>query len=152
MATVNNTIDKFGRSSRRGSKPVIIRGLPGVGFKLTSDKQYDIEGRRLKNIGEATDDLDAVTRKYVEGRLDAVVENVVKGMHQVGDSLFTRVRTTINTNNKSLKDENNALIEKVSQNLMDEMRAYVDTRIGELKTLHTSDMKQHTALVQKLIN
>ena len=36
-------------------------GTPGAGFKLTSDDNYDIEGKRLCNVTEAIDQNDAVT-------------------------------------------------------------------------------------------
>ena len=33
------------------------RGLPGVGFKLTDDGNYDIDGKRLTNLAESKDNL-----------------------------------------------------------------------------------------------
>ena len=36
------------------------RGLPGVGFKLTDDGNYDIDGKRLTNVADSIDDSDAV--------------------------------------------------------------------------------------------
>ena len=37
--------------------------LPGVGFKLTDDGNYDIDGKLLTNVGEPTGDGDATTKK-----------------------------------------------------------------------------------------
>ena len=42
------------------------RGLPGVGFKLTDDGNYDIDGKRLTNVGDSTDDSDAVSLKVLK--------------------------------------------------------------------------------------
>ena len=43
-----------------------LTGLPGVGFKLTDDGNYDIDGKRLTNVGEPTGDGDATTKAYFE--------------------------------------------------------------------------------------
>ena len=42
------------------------RGLSGVGFKLTSDGNYDIDGKRLTNVAESIDDNDAVNLKVLK--------------------------------------------------------------------------------------
>ena len=44
-----------------------IQGAPGVGFSLTADGNYDINGKRLTNIGAPSDNTDAATKKYVDG-------------------------------------------------------------------------------------
>lgn len=62
---MNNTIDKFGRR-KQNKNNVILRGQPGIGFKLSSDGHYDIQKKRLQNIGEPMDTTDATTREYVE--------------------------------------------------------------------------------------
>ena len=43
-----------------------LRGIPGVGFKLTDDGNYNIDGKRLTNVGEPTGDNDATTKAYFE--------------------------------------------------------------------------------------
>ena len=42
------------------------RGLPGFGFKLTDDGNYDIDGKRLTDLAEPKDNLDASTKNYVD--------------------------------------------------------------------------------------
>ena len=44
------------------------RGLPGVGFDLTDDGNYDTEGKRLTNVAEPVDGKDATTKAYVDGK------------------------------------------------------------------------------------
>ena len=39
------------------------RGLPGIGFKLTDDGDYDIDGKRLTNVADSINDSDAVSLK-----------------------------------------------------------------------------------------
>lgn len=64
MVRVKNNIDKFGR--RSDGKIAIIRGPPGIGFKLIDDKNYDIQGKCLKNVGDPNDKQDGATRDYVD--------------------------------------------------------------------------------------
>ena len=44
----------------------IVKGLPGVGFKLTDDGDYDIQNKKLRNVAEGTDNSDAVTKHQLE--------------------------------------------------------------------------------------
>ena len=41
-------------------------GLPGVGFKLTDDGNYDIDGKLLTDVAEPVDSKDATTKAYVD--------------------------------------------------------------------------------------
>ena len=43
-----------------------IQGAPGVGYNLTADGNYDMVGRKLTNVGAATSNSDAATKKYVD--------------------------------------------------------------------------------------
>ena len=43
-----------------------IQGAPGVGFSLTTDGNYDINKKRLTNVGEPSNNTDAATKKYVD--------------------------------------------------------------------------------------
>ena len=41
-------------------------GIDGIGFKLTGDGNYDIDGKRLTNVAESIDDNDAVSLKVLK--------------------------------------------------------------------------------------
>ena len=41
-------------------------GLPGIGFKLTDGGNFDIDEKRLTDLGDPIDDGDATTKKYVD--------------------------------------------------------------------------------------
>ena len=43
-----------------------IQGAPGVGFNLTADGNYDMVGKKLKNVGNPTSDTDSPTKKYID--------------------------------------------------------------------------------------
>ena len=42
------------------------RGPPGVGFQLTDDGNYDIDGKRLTDVSKPVDGTDAATKAYVD--------------------------------------------------------------------------------------
>ena len=52
------------------------RGLPGVGFELTDDGNYDIDGKRLTNVAEPVDGKDASTKAYVDGKTSHNTSNL----------------------------------------------------------------------------
>ena len=43
-----------------------VQGAPGVGFNLTSDGNYDMVGKKLRNVGAPSSNSDAATKKYVD--------------------------------------------------------------------------------------
>ena len=43
-----------------------IQGAPGVGFSLTADGNYDMNKKRLTNVGAPSTNTDAATKKYVD--------------------------------------------------------------------------------------
>ena len=50
-----------GGSGERGEQ-----GLPGIGFKLTDDGNFDIDGKRLTDVSQPVDSGDATTKAYVD--------------------------------------------------------------------------------------
>ena len=48
-----------------------IEGIPGVGFKLTPDGNYDMENKKLTNLKPGTDDTDVLTKKQIYDRITA---------------------------------------------------------------------------------
>ena len=43
-----------------------IQGAPGVGFNLTSDGNYDMVNKKLRNVGAPSANTDAATKKYFD--------------------------------------------------------------------------------------
>ena len=41
----------------------MVTGVRGVGYKLTTDGNYDIDNKQLKNIKDGTGDADVVSKK-----------------------------------------------------------------------------------------
>lgn len=132
MGGINNTIDKFGRSKHRDRKAVVIRGPAGVGFKLTSDKHYDIQGKRLQNVGEPIEDMDGVTRNYVEDRVAKCVHDTLKATQESANLIMTNVRSYSDAKEIQIKEQNHEIMDKRLKELMEQMQAYTDKQVGEL--------------------
>ena len=56
--------DEKGGSGERGEQ-----GLPGIGFKLTDDGNFDLDGKRLTDVSKPVDGRDATTKAYVDGEI-----------------------------------------------------------------------------------
>ena len=63
------------------------RGLPGVGFKLTDDGNYDIENKKLRNVAEPQSNSDATTKKYIDNNfIKKDGSNQMTGNLNIGDN------------------------------------------------------------------
>ena len=52
-----------------------LRGSPGVGFSLTSDGNYDMTHKKLKNVGEGVESSDAVTKHQLETEINSKINS-----------------------------------------------------------------------------
>ena len=50
-----------------------LRGSPGIGFSLTSDGNYDMKNKKLKNVGEGVESSDAVTKHQLETEINSKI-------------------------------------------------------------------------------
>ena len=49
-----------------GANPIILRGLPGVGFKLTKNNDFDLDNKKLTNVQSGDDENDVMTKQKIE--------------------------------------------------------------------------------------
>ena len=57
-------------------------GLPGIGFNLTDDGNFDLDSKRLTDVADPVDDGDAATKKYVDdenARQDIAINSKAEG-------------------------------------------------------------------------
>ena len=52
----------------------IVKGLPGVGFKLTDDGDYDIQNKKLRNVASPQTNTDASTKSYVDSEVSKTLK------------------------------------------------------------------------------
>ena len=50
-----------------------LRGSPGVGFSLTRDGNYDMNNKKLKNVGKEVESSDAITKHQLETAINSKV-------------------------------------------------------------------------------
>ena len=60
----------FGRKLDGKSGSTLPRGPPGIGYKLTDEGNYDVEYKRLCNIGKPIDPSDAVNLNAVQSLIE----------------------------------------------------------------------------------
>ena len=107
----------------------IIKGLPGVGFKLTSDGDYDINNKKLRNVASPQANNDATTKNYVDVEVSKTlkkhgsdkmdgplnmdnnrIENIGPGRHNTADALthvqFEAFYFDINTDDGYIEAQN----------------------------------------------
>ena len=81
----------------------IVKGLPGVGFKLTDAGDYDMQNKKLRNVASPETNNDVTTKSYVDNKALLVdgsnkmlgalnmnsrrIENVAPGRHNTADAL-----------------------------------------------------------------
>ena len=94
-------------------------GIDGVGFKLTSDGNYDIDGKRLTNVADSIDDSDAVNFKTLQEHTQVSQNNYhlqpsFKFYKEFGDKSQLTVQKPPNTSSdhffQNHKAHNNAYI------------------------------------------
>ena len=49
-----------------GATPIILRGLPGVGFKPTKNNDFDLDNKKLTNVQSGDDENDVMTKQKIE--------------------------------------------------------------------------------------
>lgn len=134
MSRVNNTIDKFGRH-RTTVCDKVPRGVPGIGFKLTPDQHFDIQGKSLRNVAEPSNDNDVATKQYV-----------LKQVYELGaqiSSIFSNV--LIPMIHKMLPEDKDGQMKKLSEEVY-EFRKYgpllTTTKIKHLEKSSISKTKK----------
>lgn len=145
-------IDKFGRFAS-GSRRQESSNFPRtIGYSITPDGQIDLQGRQLKNIGEARESNDAVSRsiletvnesnhtfietifektiQYVDARHESTIQKVVNSQLEIKELIVMqegKIRNLINTRCDA--------IEKTHQQIKTALQIQIDSIKQELVIL-----------------
>ena len=104
----------------------IVKGLPGVGFKLTDAGDYDIQNKKLRNVASPETNDDVTTKSYVDNKALLVdgsnkmlgalnmdnrrVENLAPARHGFSDAVSSLHLNTfffdLNTNDGKIEAQN----------------------------------------------
>lgn len=83
------SIDVFGRRLVHAD---VSRGPPGLGFKLTADGNFDIENRKLCNVGDAVDQDDAVNLKSMKKIINRKTEKIIQDLQGLETLVNDKIR------------------------------------------------------------
>ena len=67
MSSFYNGVLNFNHFSSRG-----LRGLPGIGFKLDDNNDYDIQNKKMVNVKQGTNSNDVVTKSQLDGEISKI--------------------------------------------------------------------------------
>jgi len=81
--------------------------LPGVGFNLTDDGNFDLDGKRLTDVANPVDKTDAATKNYVDTEKKEVLllngSQSMKADLNMNDKKITNLGTPIDGNDSATK-------------------------------------------------
>ena len=95
-----------------------VRGVPGIGFKLDGDNNYDIQNKKLVNVGRGADPNDVVTKSQIQ-LLDNAPGNV-----QADKAVIYSDTGSIHTNSIYLQDTPDGAGNFNSVRLLTEQQSY----------------------------
>jgi uncharacterized FAD-dependent dehydrogenase len=120
-------VDTFGSTSDSLSSDMVVRGRPGIGFKLTDDGDFDLKNKRLSNIAIPIESDDAVSKTYHDHDLASVIkttkENIkiekesIKGELSDLTSQLNQSIETVSTKLLEVKNEADNVSEKLIKNI-----------------------------------
>lgn len=98
------SVDVFGHQLGRSEGK---RGPPGIGYKLTNDGHYDMQMKKLKNVGAPNQPNDVVNVQYVhnmkENLIDSLTNKYLAELKQHTASLDARMTALETTVVKALQ-------------------------------------------------
>lgn len=99
------SIDVFGRQLERSGGS--LRGPPGVGFRLTPDGNFDIERKRICNLGEPIQPNDAVDLNTLRLIIQKEVNRLSLKLKEISDAVekHETILQTLSTVVQSLKND-----------------------------------------------
>ena len=84
------------------------RGLPGIGYKLTSDGDYDIENKILTNVKLGDADNDVMVKNQIEGYVSnktQYIDDITPGQVKSNKAVIYSNTGSIHSNSLYLKDQ-----------------------------------------------
>lgn len=130
------SVDVFGRADLKSVITTHTRGPPGIGYKLTSDGQYDVNKKRLCNLAEALNNEDAVNLHVLKKRMINNNKKIIDDLKKLFES---SEKSTVETISGKFKLEIEKLSLKLDSNitlvmkLMSEIQASFSKNIIEMR-------------------
>ena len=98
------SVDVFGHKLN-GSKG--SRGPPGIGYKLTIDGQYDMENKKLCNVGDTQQPKDVIKKKIIQIEIHGMIDITTRLRSSLDDLdiIVENHRDEIDTEFNKIKDD-----------------------------------------------
>ena len=72
----------------QGQGKIGLRGLPGIGFKLDANNDYDMQNKKLVNVKQGTNNNDVVTKSQLDSEIAKIPSvDTSKFMLKAGDTM-----------------------------------------------------------------
>lgn len=130
-----NGVNIFGSGYNETLQSIIKQGPPGVGFKyLDSERNFDIQHKRLANVGKPQDINDAVTKEILDKleeksdfNISTVREDIANNKSSI-DNVYSQLESL-----KEVFEENsNSVLLNIDDQRQDLINHF-DTALGEVK-------------------
>ena len=97
---------------------ILERGLQTEGFKLTSDGDYDLDNKKLRNLADPPKETDAVTLKVLNNKIDILTSGLQKSttarlreyFHQFADNFEKQIEGNTNNINTECYEQIKSLV------------------------------------------
>ena len=103
----------------------IVKGLPGVGFKLTDNGDYDMQNKKLRNVASPQTNNDATTKSYVDSEVNKTLK-LTSNLDMNNLRIINLGNATHNQDAITLKQVNDAF-----STISTENNKYTDQKIAE---------------------
>lgn len=150
---IKMSVDKFGRYSRKSKS---ARGPPGIGFVVTTEGDFSMQHKRLKNLSSPKDPNDATTKTYVDN-LHEINAREIRETTKKHDNLRTRdLRALMDVNSKAdgiLSALPGMLASKISGRLADPLNriSLLENNLEKYTTLNNVLRDKYSGLQQDIV-
>ena len=143
------SVDAFGRTLKDSK---VVRGPPGVGYKLTSEGDYDLDYKKLCNVADPSESGDAINLKFLIKSLGEISKTVSEIKDQI-DNLNKDLkihRSEIDNLNKDLKIHRSEIDNlnkdlKIHRSEIDENVITLGLRIQEINEKSNGNRRRRAA-------
>ena len=96
-------VDKFGSTSDSFNSDMVVRGRPGIGFKLTEDGDFDLGNKRICYIAIPVGETDAICKKYHDQQMASVITTTKENMKKEKESVIRELSDITYQLNQSIE-------------------------------------------------
>ena len=96
-------VNKFGSISDSSNSDILVRGRPGIGFKLTEKGDFYLENKRLCNIAIPVEDTDAISKKYYDHEMVCVLTQTNENIKKEKESVIRELSDISSQLNESIE-------------------------------------------------